>query len=298
MIEPELGSSRTESLHSDSPRSDDPLHWLTLFAEEEPRLAAALIDAAPGIFKLGNGMAAALAGMGRVIYVGAGTSGRLGVLDAAEWGPTFGIAPGRVIARIAGGDRALTSAVEGAEDDGAAGRQVIRDLETGWRDLVVGISASGGAEFVRAALAEARDRGSQRGWITASTDTLVDDDAARVVLDLGPELLAGSTRLKAATATHRVLGRASCICALQLGWIHRGRMVEMRPTNRKLRARAERIVAELAGISTDEAARVLVAAGDDIKVAIVSAALHLEPGVARDRLREVGRRLDAFEELS
>lgn len=301
---------RTENLHPHTSRDHltsrdhDPAAWLELFDAEEGRVSAALSNAASDILALARAMARALGpgSAGRVISVGAGTSGRLGALDAAEWGPTFGIDRGRVVARIAGGPAALTRAIEGAEDDRAAGVKAIAALEVGPADLVIGISASGSAEYVRGALAEAIAQNATVARITAAIPSSLersplsgigeDPTSIDVVLALGPELIAGSTRLQAATATHRVLQRASVLCAVECGWIYRGRMVEMRPTNRKLRARAVRMVAELAAVSEVAASRALEAAKDDIKVAIVSSALGIEAEVARDRLTQVDRRLD------
>ena len=289
---------RTELLHPEAASSSDPRRWLELFDRAEPCVASALSARGEEILSLGRAMAAALGGGGRIIHAGAGTSGRLGALDAAEWPPTFGVAPGRVLACVAGGSAALTGAVEGAEDDAAAGARASAELGLGSADLIVGISASGSAPWLLALLAGARERGARRALISAAPSPLADPALLRIELDLGAELLAGSTRLAAATATHRVLQRASCLCAVELGWIHRGRMVELRPTNEKLRARARRIVAELARIPAEEAARALARSEDDIKVAIVSAALRLPIDEARRRLAVAGRRLSAFEELA
>ena len=294
---PPGASPPTEALHPDAARSQSGEVWLSLFDATEAPVSATLSSNGPEIGRLAAAMARSLASGGRVLHIGAGTSGRLGVLDAAEWGPTFGLAPGRVIGRIAGGGDALARAVEGAEDDAAAGRAAVTDLAIGPNDLVVAISASGGAAFVHAALDEARSRGATCAAISASPVPVDDDRLLRIELDLGPELLAGSTRLSAATATHRVLQRASCLCALELGWIHRGRMVEMRPTNRKLRARSVRIVAELAAVPSEAAADALSRSDDDIKVAILVAALGLSPDESRDRLARVGRHLSRIDGL-
>lgn len=302
---------RTESLHpatanrtasGELARAE---HWLDLFDREEARVSEALASARPQILSLGHAMARTLGPgtRGRVISVGAGTSGRLGALDAAEWGPTFGVDPARVRAVIAGGLAALTAAIEGAEDDRAAGTEAIVDLDVRSDDLVIGISASGSAAFVEGALSEAGTRAATLARITAAVprplfSTVLDSRPIDVVLTLGPELLAGSTRLQAATATHRVLQRASVLCAVELGWIHRGRMVEMRPTNQKLKERAIQIVADLAAVSEEDAARALAVAQNDIKVAIVSSALSIDREEATRRLESVGRRLAAIEGLA
>jgi len=288
---------RTERVHAESSSSSDGFTWLDLFDAQEEQVSRALSQLSPQVVDLSRRMAEALRCGGRVVYFGAGTSGRLGALDAAEWPPTFGLAADRIIARLAGGPDALSSAVEGAEDDGAAGVAEVESLQLGANDLIVGISASGSAAFVISALGAARARGVPRALITASTPPPIDDDRLDLILHLGPELLAGSTRLQAATATHRVLQRASCLCALELGWIFRGRMVEMRPTNQKLRRRAEEIVIDLANVDLPEARSALQLANDDVKAAILIALLSCTADQAHERLRAVDRHLDQIEEL-
>jgi len=290
-------SIQTERVHAESSSSSDAITWLDLFDSQEGQVSGALSALSPQVIHLSRQMANSLKCEGRVVYFGAGTSGRLGALDAAEWPPTFGVTPGRVIARLAGGPVALSSSVEGAEDDGSAGAAEVESLQLGTNDLLVGISASGSAAFVIAALDAARARGVPRALITAATPSNIDEGRLDIVLHLGPELLAGSTRLQAATATHRVLQRASCLCALELGWIYRGRMVEMRPTNRKLRGRAEKIITDLAAVDLPEARSALQLANDDVKAAILIAVLSCSVDHAKERLRVVDRQLDQIEEL-
>lgn len=288
----------TEQLHpsgSDLHRSS-PDEFLACLEADDGAVHAALVAARPAIRALATRAAETLSQGGRLITVGAGTSGRLAALDAAEWEPTFGVPRARLLTIVAGGRAALESAVEGAEDDGPAGRAALVEVGLQTRDLVVGITASGGARFVNEALDEARAQGAARALITcneaAAAGPGADAQLLRVVLRTGPEILAGSTRLKAAIATHLVLQRVSTLCAQMSGWIHAGRMVEMRPTNRKLRARAARIVAELGQVPAAQATALLAAAGDDLKVAIVSGRLGIALPEARRRLEEVGRRLD------
>jgi N-acetylmuramic acid 6-phosphate etherase len=229
----------------------------------------------------------ALRGGGRLIFVGAGTSGRLGVLEAAECPPTFGVRPSTVQAVMAGGRRAVFRSREGAEDDAAAGRREMRRRARAG-DVVVGIAASGVTPFVRAALAEARRR--RAVGILVTCNPRVRAGAARLVvrLDTGSEVLAGSTRLKAATATKLALNTLTTATFVRLGKVHGDRMVDLEPRSAKLRARALRLVEELGGVSRGRAARLLRSAGGHAKTAIAMARLDLDAAEARRRLREAG----------
>ncbi len=227
--------------------------------------------ALPALSALAEAAAAALAAGGRLIYAGAGTSGRLGALDAAECPPTFGVAPGRVRALVAGGARALTRAVEGAEDDRPAGAAAVRRARVSARDLVVGISASGGTPFVRAALAEARRRGARTALVTSNPVARAAADL-RVVLETGPELVAGSTRMKAGTAAKMALGLVSTAAFVRLGAVRGGRMIALAPASEKLRERAVRNVAALGGVGAREARRLLRESGWSVRAALARAA--------------------------
>lgn len=236
-----------------------------LLFREEARAQAAVEAALDAIGAACAAAAAALRAGGRLLYVGAGTSGRLGVLDAAEMAPTFGAAPGQVVGLIAGGARALTESVEGAEDDEEAGR---RDLGvTTVRDCVVGITMSGTAAYVRGALAAAR---GTRVLLTANPRSDLPFDL-RIVLDLGPEALAGSTRLKGGSATKAVLNMISTAAMASSGAVYGNLMVRVRPVNRKLRDRAERLVERIAGVPRPRAEELLRAGGDDVRVAVLMA---------------------------
>ncbi|MEM7167758.1 MAG: N-acetylmuramic acid 6-phosphate etherase [Planctomycetota bacterium] len=272
---------------------------LAAFETEDLVVAAALRELRAPIMALAEAMRATLAADGRIFYVGAGTSGRIGALDAAEWPPTFGVAPARLIPVVAGGLAALSTAVEGAEDRGEEAAAFLEQADVTAADLVVGISASGAAAFVQRALALSQERDCGRAFITANAAAAGDDpDLIVVAFGTGPELLAGSTRLKAATATHLVLQRASNLCAVASGWIYDGYMVEMRPTNKKLWARAARMVAALGGVAIDAATELLRASDADIKVAIVAARTQVDVEVARRRLRDVGRQLADLPEFA
>lgn len=219
------------------------------------------------IARLADDAAAALGRGGRLVYAGAGTSGRLGALDAAECPPTFGVARSRVLALVAGGARALRHAVEGAEDDRPAGVGAVAHARIGPRDVVVGISASGTTPFVLAALAEAGRRGATTALLTSNPAARPRVDH-RIVLATGPERIAGSTRMKAGTAAKMALGLLSSAAFVRLGTVRDGRMIALRPTSEKLRRRAVRNVAALAGVSAAAARRLLSTSGWDVARAV------------------------------
>ena len=237
-----------------------------------------------------------LHGKGRLIYLGAGTSGRLGVLDASECPPTFGVDPGRVVGLIAGGDRALRSSIEGAEDDDAAAEKDLNALSPplSATDLVVGIAASGRTPYVLAGLRHARRQGASTALMACNRIQGAPADYV-IALNTGPEVLPGSTRLKAGTATKMVLNMISTGALTRAGFVHEGRMVAMRPVNQKLRERAIRIVQELVRCSCEDAERWLDEAHGEIRVAVLMAKESLSREAAVCRLDHAGGRLrDAF----
>ena len=208
---------------------------------------------------------------GRLIYVGAGTSGRLGVLDAAECPPTFGTEPSMVQALIAGGAPALTRAQEGAEDRPADAARDLDALDVGETDLVIGIAASGTTPYVRAALERARERGASTAIVACSPppDELLRMVTVAILPLTGPEVVTGSTRMKAGTATKRVLNTITTGAMIRLGKTWGNLMVDLRATNAKLRDRSERIVMEVCGVTREEARAVLDGAQGRVKTAIV-----------------------------
>jgi len=220
---------------------------------------------------------------GRLIFVGAGTSGRLGVIEAAECPPTFNTSPRQVQAVMAGGRGAVFRSVEGSEDDARAGAAAIRRRARAG-DVVVGIAASGVTRFVRAALAEARRRRALSVLVTCNPDVPRDAAALVIALRVGPEVLAGSTRLKAGTATKLTLNTLTTAAFTRLGKVHGNRMVDLQPKSAKLRARAERLVAELGRVGASRARRLLREAGGSAKVAIVMARRRESAQLARRRL--------------
>jgi N-acetylmuramic acid 6-phosphate etherase len=222
---------------------------------------------------------------GRVHYVGAGTSGRLGVLDASEMPPTFGTPAALVCAHIAGGDRALREAVEGAEDDGDAGAHEMH-AHAAPDDVVLGISASGAARYVVAALESAREIGALTVAISSSdASALVAAADLAIVLPTGAEVLSGSTRLKAGTAQKIALNTISTAVMVRLGKVHDNVMIDVVATNEKLRGRAQRLVGELTGAGDARVRAALDAAGGSVKVAVVMIARDVDAPQARTLLQ-------------
>jgi N-acetylmuramic acid 6-phosphate etherase len=211
---------------------------------------------------------------GRLIYVGAGTSGRLGVLDAAECPPTFGTPPGQVIGVIAGGYPALLEAVEGAEDDPARGSADMDAHKVGPKDVVVGIAASGTTPYVRGALVRARELSARTVLLTCSDppQDLLGCCDVTIFIRTGPEVVTGSTRMKAGTATKLALNMLTTGAMIRLGKTYGNLMVDLKATNKKLIDRGERIVMEVAGASRDNARKSLEGAGGKVRTAIVMAA--------------------------
>jgi N-acetylmuramic acid 6-phosphate etherase len=237
----------------------------TMLAEES-RVIPALRKSKTAIVRAVRTIIRAFQRGGRLFYIGAGTSGRLGVLDANECPPTFSTNPAMVQAIIAGGAPALHTAVEGAEDDSASGAEAVRTRGVGQRDVVVGIAASGSTPFVLGALDEAKRRGAKTFLLCFSVprSTL----HAPLFFDTGSEMITGSTRLKAGTATKLVLNMLTTISMIRLGKVVSNLMVDVKPTNEKLRARACRIVAALRGCHEGEARWRLVRCGWNVKKAL------------------------------
>jgi N-acetylmuramic acid 6-phosphate etherase len=263
-----------------------------LMNREDALVAAAVAAAAPQIVRAIDAIVPRFAGGGRLIYVGAGSAGRIGVLDASEAVPTFGTEPGRVVGVLAGGAAALTDAVEEVEDDHDAGARDLERLGLGTLDSVVGITASGRTPYVLEAIACARAQGALTIGVSSNPGarlSLLVDHPIEVVV--GPEFIAGSTRLKAGTAQKLVLNTLSTVTMVRLGKTFRNLMVDVRATNDKLRVRAVRIVAQGAGVSEATAAIALTEADDDIRLAILTLLTGQGVAEARRRLEASGRNL-------
>ncbi len=265
---------------------------LGLIHEEDLRVAAAITPSIPSIALAVEGIERAIRGGGRLFYIGAGTSGRLGVLDAAECPPTFNVPPDLVQGVIAGGEQALISASEGAEDDAAAGPRDLAGRAFDRRDALVGISASGRTPYVLGAVAWARGMGAFTAGVSCAPDSELSRSAeVAITLVTGPEVIAGSTRMKAGTATKMALNMISTAVMVRLGYVYGNLMVNVRPTSEKLRARACRIVSSAGRVSRRQAAELLRQTGGDVRTAIVMARLEVGPQEARARLEAAGGRV-------
>lgn len=224
---------------------------------------------------------------GRILYLGAGTSGRLGLLDAAECPPTFGVSPDTVVGLIAGGEMAFVRAVEGAEDDMELSKTELKKAGLRENDLVIGLAASGRTPYVIGGLRFARRLGCKTAAIscTAGAEMSAEADLA-IEVQTGPEVLTGSTRLKAGTAQKLILNMISTGAMVQAGKVYENLMVDMCPTNEKLKARAIRMVDMAAGCGEERARQALLKAGGDIKTAIVMVLAAVDCREAKERLRK------------
>lgn len=289
----------TEQTNPESRHLDESsmVHLLEIMNAADAQVAAAVGREIPHIAAAAQAIAAALEAGGSLVYIGAGSSGRLGVLDAAECPPTFGVSPDLVRGIMAGGERALAHPSEGAEDDPTAG---VRDLEAsgfGQRDVLVGISASGRTPYVLGAVQKAREINA----VTCGISCVPDSELSRMVQYPiepvpGPEILTGSTRLRAGTATKLVLNMISTAVMVKLGHVYGNLMVNVQPTNQKLEDRARRIIQAATGVEYDRAAELLEMAGRSVRVAIVMQKKQITRGEAETLLaRAKGRIREALE---
>jgi N-acetylmuramic acid 6-phosphate etherase len=256
---------------------------------EDGKIAAAVAAVGDAIAQLVDIATERMQRGGRLIYVGAGTSGRLGVLDAAECPPTFSTQPGQVIGLIAGGAAALTQAIEGIEDDPERGRADLAGIGVGPDDTVLGIAASGRTPYVLGALAEARARGAFVAGLACTEPSALSQAVDLMIAPIvGPEVIAGSTRMKAGTAQKLVLNTLSTAVMIRLGKTFGNLMVDVQPLNEKLRQRTVQIVIAATGLGVDEARALLVRAGGQPKTAIVMALADVDAQTAHQRLLESG----------
>lgn len=267
-----------------------------LMNQQDQLVAPAVQECAPQIAAAVDGITERFRRGGRLIYTGAGTAGRIGVLDASECPPTFGTDPSMVVGVIAGGETAIRSAVENAEDDREAGEADLRALSLTADDTVVGISASGRTPYVIGALDHARSVGALTVALASNPGSAIADHAdIGIEVVVGPEFLTGSTRLKAGTAQKLVVNMLTTLSMIRLGKSYQGVMVDLVATNDKLRARAVRTVMDLTGASADESLTALELADGSVKLALLmilsgadhvtgAAALEAAHGVLRDAL--------------
>ncbi|MFL6352534.1 MAG: N-acetylmuramic acid 6-phosphate etherase [Bryobacteraceae bacterium] len=261
----------TEALHPASVALDSlsTPEMLEVISAADREVAPAVALELPAIATAVDGIAERLEKGGRLFYIGAGTSGRLGVLDASECPPTFNTSPELVEGLIAGGDRALRHSVEKAEDDPEQGKHDLRQKQLAARDAVVGIAASGRTPYVLGGLTLARSVGALTIGLSCTSHSEVARAADIAITPItGPEIIAGSTRMRAGTATKLVLNMLSTGVMIRLGHVYRNLMVNVQPTNEKLTDRARRIISAVAGVSYDEASRLLSEAGA-VRTAIV-----------------------------
>jgi len=289
-----LGHLLTEQTNPASEGIDrlDTVRILEVINDEDAKVAPAVRAEIPNIAQAVEAIVAALRKGGRLFYIGAGTSGRLGVLDAAECPPTFHVPPELVQGIIAGGERALWRASEASEDDPEAGE---RDLAArGFRppDVLVGIAASGRTPYVLGAMRAARRMGAFTIGLSCTPGSELARAADLAITPLtGPEVIAGSTRMKAGTATKLVLNMISTAVMIRLGYVYGNLMVNVQPTSVKLRDRARRILQRVTGADEDESARLLEAAGGDVRVAIVMKRLGAGRAEAQRVLETAGGRV-------
>ena len=284
----------TEQNNPDSVAIDqmDPIEIARLMNREDHKVIVAVEKVLPAIAQAIDLVTKRVERGGRLIYIGAGTSGRLGVLDASECPPTFNTPPSLVVGLIAGGHRALTTAIEGAEDNSQAGAEDLRGVELNPSDVVCGIASSGRTPYVLGALAYARTIQAATIGVTcnqASELTAVCDFLVAPIV--GPEILSGSTRLKAGTATKMVLNMISTGTMVRIGKTYGNWMVDLRATNVKLKDRSIRIVSGITGLGRNEAESLLASCDGEVKTAIVSHTLGISKQAAQKRLCESAGRL-------
>jgi N-acetylmuramic acid 6-phosphate etherase len=265
-----------------------PIELVTLFNREDARAVQAVKNALPAIARAVEIISTTMEADGRWFMMGAGTSGRLAVLDAVELRPTFNLPPGVVIPLLAGGEIAMTGSVEDAEDDAELGASDLRAYGFGPADVLLGVAASGYTPYVLGGLAYARHVGARSISFACNPDSPM-AAAADLAIEVitGPEVLTGSTRLKAGTAQKLVLNMISTSVMVHLGKVYGNLMVDVRPTNSKLRGRATRIVSDITELSPEAAEQLLVSTDWDVKTAVVMALANVDAAEARQRLAVV-----------
>lgn len=284
----------TEGRNPLSQRIDElsPLQIAQLMNAEDMKVALAVESELPAIAQAIEWIAQAFRQSGRLFYIGAGTSGRLGVLDASECPPTFSTPPSMVIGVIAGGAKALTTAVEGAEDDPQQGQCDLEAHQFGPKDVLVGIATSGRTPYVIGALDYAASLNARRIGLTCNAQSEMHQHAELMIVPVvGPEIISGSTRLKAGTVTKMVLNMLTTGAMVSIGKTYGNLMVDLRASNSKLVMRSQRIVSEITGLPPEEAIELLQECSGEVKPAIVAALCSTSPDEARRLLSESDGRL-------
>jgi N-acetylmuramic acid 6-phosphate etherase len=275
------------------------LEIVTLINQEDRKVAEAVAVVLPQIAKAIDLIVERLQAGGRLFYIGAGTSGRLGVLDASECPPTFGVPADLVQGIIAGGPNALHSAIEGAEDSQSQAAIEMHVIGVSSQDAVVGISANGNTPFTLGALEFAKELGAAAIAITCNEGSKMTEIAdVAIVPVVGAEVIAGSSRMKAGTAQKMVLNMLSTGAMIRMGWVYSNLMSNLKATNEKLRRRAQLILAEETGLEIDEAAKVFAASGNDLRIALLMVRANLSSEAAEALLKShaysVRRALDSL----
>ena len=262
---------------------------LRVINAEDQKVAEAVEREIPAIARAVDAIVTAFQGGGRLFYIGAGTSGRLGVLDAAECPPTFRVPPELVQGIVAGGEAALSRATEASEDDPASGARDLAARGFNGRDVLVGIAASGRTPYVLGAIAEARRSGAVTVGISCTPDSELSRATEIAITPLtGPEVITGSTRMKAGTAQKLVLNMLTTAAFIRLGYVYGNLMVNVEPANAKLLDRARRIVAQAADVSEERARELLEASGNQVRIAVVMAKTGLGREAAERKLSAAG----------
>ena len=282
-----LKNMSTETRNQNTMNLDimSPLEVVTVMNQEDAKVPAAITPALPNIAQCVTWAIESIEAGGRIIYMGAGTSGRLGVLDAVECPPTFGVAPEVVVGLIAGGEKAFVKAVEGAEDSRELGRQDLIDITLEKRDIVIGIAASGRTPYVLGGLAYAQEVGCHTVGISCNPGSAV-GAAAELAIEVvpGPECLTGSTRLKSGTCQKLILNMISTATMVGCGKAYQNLMVDVMQTNEKLVVRAQNIVMEATGCEREVAAEKIAIAGGNAKTAITMILADCGLEEAKERL--------------
>lgn len=259
---------------------------LTVMNEEDQTVASVIRQEIPVIKQVVDRVVQSFQSGGRLIYIGAGTSGRLGVLDAAECVPTFGVSPDMVVGLIAGGERALIKAVEGAEDSKTLAVEDLQALQLKANDAVIGIAASGRTPYVIGGLDYAREVGAVTAALSCNKEAIISQHAdLQIEVETGPEVLTGSTRLKAGTAQKLVLNMISTAAMIGVGKVYQNLMVDVQSTNEKLEIRAKRMIVEATGVDLETAARYFTSANGHVKTAIVMILADVSYTEAVERLQ-------------
>jgi N-acetylmuramic acid 6-phosphate etherase len=268
------------------------LEIVRIINKEDAGIARAIAREASNIAKAVDIIVRAFEDGGRLFYVGAGTSGRLGVLDASECPPTFGVSPSMVQGIIAGGRRALVRSVEGAEDHEEEGAKAIDRKKISPNDVVTGIAACGLTLFVRGAIKRAKERGAATLFVTCAPEAKKYIFADVIINPVvGPEIITGSTRMKAGTATKLVLNTLTTTAMIKIGKVYGNLMVDLRATNAKLLDRAERIVSDATGVSRQKAKSLLAKANGESKIAILMQMKNISPEKAKEILSQTNHSL-------